>query len=58
MYIHYKIEMGGDVVALTVDFITSFLYVNIFLVMVDVTSPNLKQVVIDSSDYSITVTKI
>lgn len=58
MYMHYKIEMGGDVVALTVDFITSFLYVNIFLVMVDVTSPNLKQVVIDSSDYSITVTKI
>ena len=58
MYIHYKIEMGGDVVALTVDFITSFLYVNIFLVMVDVTSPNLKQVVIDSSDYSITVTEI
>lgn len=58
MYVYYKAEMGGDVVALTSDVITNFLYGNISLVMVDFSNIELKQVVINSSDYNITVTKI
>lgn len=58
MYVYYKVEMGGDVVALTSDVITNFLYGNISLVMVDFSNIELKQVVINSSDYNITVTKI
>lgn len=58
MYVYYKVEMGGDVAALTSDVITNFLYGNISLVMVDFSNIELKQVVINSSDYNITVTKI
>lgn len=58
MYVYYKAEMGGDVAALTSDVITSFLYGNISLVMVDFSNIELKQVVINSSNYNITVTKI
>lgn len=58
MYVYYKVEMGGDVVAFTSDVITNFLYGNISLVMVDFSNIELKQVVINSSDYNITVTKI
>ena len=58
MYVYYKVEMGGDVVAFTSDVITSFLYSNISLVMVDFSNTELKQVVINSSNYNITVTKI
>lgn len=58
MYVYYKAEMGGDVAALTSDIITSFLYGNISLVMVDFSNIGLKQVVINSSNYNITVTKI
>lgn len=58
MYVYYKVEMGGDVVASTSDVITNFLYGHIFLVMVDFSNIELKQVVINSSDYNITVTKI
>ena len=58
MYVYYKVEMGGDVAAFTSDVITSFLYGNISLVMVDFSNIELKQVVINSSDYNITVTKI
>ena len=58
MYVYYKVEMGGDVAAFTSDVITNFLYGNISLVMVDFSSIELKQVVINSSDYNITVTKI
>ena len=58
MYVYYKVEMGGDVVAFTSDVITNFLYGNISLVMVDFSNIELKRVVINSSDYNITVTKI
>lgn len=58
MYVYYKVEMGGDVAAFTSDVITNFLYGNISLVMVDFSNIELKQVVINSSDYNITVTKI
>lgn len=58
MYVYYKAEMGGDVAAFTSDVITSFLYGNISLVMVDFSNIELKQVVINSSNYNITVTKI
>lgn len=58
MYVYYKAEMGGDVADLTSDVITSFLYGNISLVMVDFSNIELKQVVINSSNYNITVTKI
>jgi len=58
MYVYYKVEMGGDVAALTSDVITSFLYGNISLVMVDFSNIELNQVVINSSNYNITVTKI
>ncbi len=58
MYVYYKVEMGGDVAAFTSDVITNFLYGNISLVMVDFPNIELKQVVINSSDYNITVTKI
>ena len=58
MYVYYKVEMGGDVAALTSDVITNFLYGNISLVMVDFSNIELKQVVINSSNYNITVTKI
>lgn len=58
MYVYYKVEMGGDVAAFASDVITNFLYGNIFLVMVDFSNIELKQVVINSSDYNITVTKI
>lgn len=58
MYVYYKVETGGDVAALTSDVITNFLYGNISLVMVDFSNIELKQVVINSSDYNITVTKI
>lgn len=58
MYVYYKVEMGGDVAAFTSDVITSFLYGNISLVMVDFSNIELKQVVINSSNYNITVTKI
>lgn len=58
MYVYYKVEMGGDVTAFTSDVITNFLYGNISLVMVDFSNIELKQVVINSSDYNITVTKI
>lgn len=58
MYVYYKVEMGGDVAAFTSDVITNFLYGNISLVMVDFSNIELKRVVINSSDYNITVTKI
>lgn len=58
MYVYYKVEMGGDVAAFTSDVITNFLYGSISLVMVDFSNIELKQVVINSSDYNITVTKI
>lgn len=58
MYVYYKVEMGGDVAAFTSDVITSFLYGNISLVMVDFSNIKLNQVVINSSNYNITVTKI
>lgn len=58
MYVYYKVEMGGDVVAIASDVITNFLYGNISLVMVDFSNIELKQVVINSSDYNITVIKI
>lgn len=58
MYVYYKVEMGGDVAAFTSDVIANFLYGNISLVMVDFSNIELKQVVINSSDYNITVTKI
>lgn len=58
MYVYYKAEMGGDVAAFTSDVITSFLYGNISLVMVDFSNIELNQVVINSSNYNITVTKI
>lgn len=58
MYVYYKVEMGGDVAAFTSDVITNFLYGNISLVMVDFSNIELKQVVINSSNYNITVTKI
>lgn len=58
MYVYYKVEMDGDVAAFTSDVITSFLYGNISLVMVDFSNIELKQVVINSSNYDITVTKI
>lgn len=58
MYVCYKVEMGGDVAAFTSDVITNFLYGNISLVMVDFSNIELKRVVINSSDYNITVTKI
>lgn len=58
MYVYYKVEMGGDVAAFTSDVIASFLYGNISLVMVDFSNIELKQVVINSSNYNITVTKI
>lgn len=58
MYVYYKVEMGGDVAAFASDVITNFLYGNIFLVMVDFSNIELKQVVINSSNYNITVTKI
>lgn len=58
MYVYYKVEMGGDVAAFTSDVITNFLYGNISLVMVDFSNVELKQVVINSSNYNITVTKI
>jgi hypothetical protein len=58
MYVYYKVEIGGDVAAFTSDVITNFLYGNIFLVMVDFSNIELKKVVINSSDYNITVTKI
>lgn len=58
MYVYYKVEMGGDVAAFTSDVITNFLYGNISLVMVDFSNIELKQVVINSIDYNITVTKI
>lgn len=58
MYVYYKVEMGGDVTAFTSDVIASFLYGNIALVMVDFSNIELKQVVINSSNYNITVTKI
>ena len=58
MYVYCKVEMGGDVAAFTSDVITSFLYGNISLVMVDFSNIELKRVVINSSDYNITVTKI
>lgn len=58
MYVYYKVEMGGDVVAFTSDVITNFLYGNISLVMVDFSNIELKRVVINSSGYNITVTKI
>lgn len=58
MYVYYKVEMGGDVAAFTSDVITSFLYGNISLVMVDFSNIELNQVVINSSNYNITVTKI
>lgn len=58
MYMCYKVEMGGDVAAFTSDVITSFLYGNISLVMVDFSNIKLNQVVINSSNYNITVTKI
>lgn len=58
MYVYYKVEMDGDVAAFTSDVITSFLHGNISLVMVDFSNIELKQVVINSSNYDITVTKI
>lgn len=58
MYVYYKVEMGGNVAAFTSDVITNFLYGHISLVMVDFSNIELKQVVINSSDYNITVTKI
>lgn len=58
MYVYYKVEMGGDVAAFTSDVIANFLYGNISLVMVESSNIELKQVVINSSDYNITVTKI
>lgn len=58
MYVYCKVEMGGDVVAFTSDVITNFLYGNISLVMVDFSNIELKRVVINSSNYNITVTKI
>lgn len=58
MYVYCKVEMGGDVAAFTSDVITNFLYGNISLVMVDFSNIELKRVVINSSDYNITVTKI
>lgn len=58
MYVYYKVEMGGDVAAFTSDVITNFLYGSISLVMVDFSNIELKRVVINSSDYNITVTKI
>lgn len=58
MYVYYKVEMSGDVVASASDVITSFLYGNISLVMVDFSNTELKRVVINSSNYNITVTKI
>ena len=58
MYVYYKVEMDGDVAAFTSDVITSFLHGNISLVMVDSSNIELKQVVINSSNYDITVTKI
>lgn len=58
MYMYYKVEMGGDVAAFASDVIANFLYGNISLVMVDFSNIELKQVVINSSDYNITVTKI
>lgn len=58
MYVYYKVETGGDVAAFTSDVITNFLYGNISLVMVDFSNIELKQVVINSSNYNITVTKI
>lgn len=57
MYVYYKVEMDGDVVSFTSDVITNFLYGNISLVMVDFSNIELKRVVINSSDYNITVTK-
>lgn len=58
MYMYYKVETSGDVAAFTSDVIASFLYGNISLVMVDFSNIELKQVVINSSNYNITVTKI
>lgn len=58
MYVYYKVEMGGNVAASTSDVIASFLYGHISLVMVDFSNIELKQVVINSSNYNITVTKI
>ena len=58
MYVYYKVETDGNVAAFTSDVITSFLYGYIFLVMVDFSNIELKQVVINSSNYDITVTKI
>lgn len=58
MYVYYKVEMGGDVSAFASDVITNFLYDNISLVMVDFSNIELKLVVINSSNYNITVTKI
>lgn len=48
MYVCCKVEMGGDVAAFTSDVITSILYGNISLVMVDFSNIELKKVVINS----------